>query len=398
MADTPATDPFLLRLALALLAKAERVSSDSPVRLKLDRRTAPELYDQTDAEQVQRWVMRIEDLCATGWVGLKLKPDKAFAGFTDRDPQLELRDFEHLAEWVGYLPRHMQWQRRWLDHLAAYWSMNPECAPPQPSILLDYLARNPLVALRDMPLDLATISLEALSRLCASGREWSLREASARAFQGRSKVLDNREELLRQLGAAPGQFTEAPIQLLVDIPECFDEVLFVENLVTFESMADMRGPDWRSSLLVYAAGFRGSAQRLRSRKGCRLYTRATSISSQASIRSVENWLLGGEKWPVSFFGDLDYSGMQILDALRETFIDARAWRPGYALLADVIEQGGGHVPEQAAKELQSDPGNIGCAYADGDLLPLLRKSGRFVDQELFLPSDQEGSVEGMLRR
>lgn len=386
MADNPITDPFLSRLAHALLAKAERVSTDGPVRLKLDRRTAPELYDQTDTEQVQRWVMRIEDLCATGWVTLKLKPDRVFAGFTDRDPQLELLDFSQLAEWVGYVPRHMQWQRRWLDHLSAHWSANPDRTPSQPSVLLDYLARNPLAALRDMPLDLATSSLEVLSDLCASGHEWSLREASARAFQGRSKVLDNREELLRLLGALPGQFLEAPIQLLVDIPERFDEVLFVENLVTFEGMADIRGPAWRNSMLVYAAGFRGSAQRLRTRKGCRLYLRDTSISSQALIWSVENWLFGREERLVSFFGDLDFAGMRILGALREAFADARAWRPGYALLADVIERGGGHAPEQAAKELQSDPGNTGCVYADGYMLPLLRVSGRFMDQEFFSPS------------
>ena len=67
-----------------------------------------------------------------------------------------------------------------------------------------------------------------------------MREASARAFHGRSKVLDSRDELLRLLGAAPGQFWEAPIQLLVDIPPAFDEALFVENLVTFERMADAR--------------------------------------------------------------------------------------------------------------------------------------------------------------
>jgi len=102
----------------------------------------------------------------------------------------------------------------------------------------------------------------------------AVREASAQAFQGRSKLLDSRDELLRLLGAAPGQFVEPPIQLLLAPPEeTFTDVLFVENLTAFEHMADARATAWADSLLVYAAGFRGSTRRLRSRSGCRVYLR-----------------------------------------------------------------------------------------------------------------------------
>jgi hypothetical protein len=96
---------------------------------------------------------------------------------------------------------------------------------------------------------------------------------------------------------------------------------------------------------------------------------------------VERWLFGPSQLPVFFFGDLDYAGMQILGSLRTVFPGAAAWRPGYERLADVLMQGGGHAPAQAAKELQTDPGNTGCAFADGELLPLIRRHGRFVDQE-----------------
>ena len=150
------------------------------------------------------------------------------------------------------------------------------------------------------------------------------------AFQGRSKVLDHREELLKLLGATSGQFTEAPIQLLLAPPHwnptgsddgsgsAFKDVLFIENLVTFEHMADTRASAWVGSLLVYAAGFRGSARRLRSRAGCRLYLRAPV--STTSLPAIENWLFqpladerdGSRVVPVCFFGDLDHAGMQIL--------------------------------------------------------------------------------------
>lgn len=387
MLDLPMLSPFLQRLATRLLAKAERSRGSGPCRLKLDRREAPELYGQTNAEEVQRWVMLLQDLCATGWVSLILAPPKEFAGFVDRNPQLELHDFGALAAWAGHTPQAMRWQRQWLDFLAARWSEPGANTPPALHALLDYLARNPLLALQDLPMAEAARSLEDLHALCASGLELSLREASAQIFQGRSKVLDSREELLRLLGAASGQFQEAPIQLLVDIAGAFDSVLFIENLVTFERMADLRQPVWQHSLLVYAAGFKGSTQRLRSRKGCRLYVRASSLSGgDGNLRAVEDWLFGTTELPVHFFGDLDYAGMQILGSLRGVFASAQAWIPGYEVLADALERGGGHAPGLAAKELQTDPGHTGCPYADLRLLPLMRHHGCFMDQEAFSPA------------
>ena len=124
-------------------------------------------------------------------------------------------------------------------------------------------------------------SLKAPQRLCSAGAMMPLCEASARVFQGRSKELDDREELLRLPGAAPRQFHKAPIQLLVDIRAGFDKAWFVEHLVSlehlvtlehlvaFEPMADRRWPAWSRSLLVYAAGFKGSARRFRTRQSCR---------------------------------------------------------------------------------------------------------------------------------
>lgn len=395
MVEPPQNNRFLLRLATRLLTKAERSVGAGPVRLKLDRREAPELFAQTDAEEQQRLELQIEALCGTGWVSLRLAPLREFAGFVDRNPQLELLEFDSLAAWAGYTPLAHRWQRQWRDHLLAYWATPGVAPPPQPGALLEYLTRNPLLALDGLPLVDATRSLDVLQALCASGETLPLREASARVFHGRSKILDSRDELLRLLGAAPGQFLEAPIQLLLDIPASLDEVLFIENLVTFEHMADQRQPDWQRCLLVYAAGFKGSARRLRTRQGCRLYVRSFSATESeevcplpgqgSGLRVVEEWLFGDHELPVRFFGDLDYAGMQILCSLREVFAGATAWEHGYSVLAFAVEGGGGHLPEQAAKEMQSDPGQTGCAFADQRLLTLMRETGRFMDQEAFSP-------------
>jgi hypothetical protein len=377
MADAPQPDSFLVRLATRLLAKAERSTGAAPVRLKLDSRETPELHDAIDADTQQRHLWLLEDLCRTGWAQLRLGPAREFATVADRNPQLELLDFEALAAWAGYTPQAQRWQAQWLRHLDTHW-------PASGRAELDYLARNPLLALQDLPLAHATRSLELLQGLCASGRKLPLREAAALAFQGRSKILDNREELLRVLGAAPGQFSEPPIQLLVQAPQRTDEVLFVENLVTFERMADHHGAAWEHSLLVYAAGFRGSAKRLRSRESCRVYLRA-SRGCAAQLALVEDWLFGSTQLPVFFFGDLDFTGLQILTNLRTVFEGASAWQPGYEQLAAILHGGGGHLPGQATKESQLDPRETGCPFADGQLLPLMRAWGRFVDQEAFSP-------------
>jgi hypothetical protein len=379
MTEPPAQHPFLLRLAIRLLAKAERSSASGPVRLKLDAREAPELHAQVDAEEVQRHLLLLEHLCSTGCTVLRLAPRREFDAVMDRNPQLELLDAQALAQWAGYTPKAQRWQSQWLQHVQRRWSGRGDA-----SALLEYLARNPLLALQDLPLEEAARSLDALQELCAAERELPLREASARAFQGRSKILDNRDELLRLLGARPGQFPEAPIQLLVDLPEVVADVVFVENLVTFERMADERRPRWEQSALVYAAGFRGSARRLRTRSGSRLYLRAPALRS-AELRTLEQWLFGSLDLPVFFFGDLDYAGLQILGSLRAVFPAASAWSPGYEHLAALLEAGGGHSPELAEKSLQADPGSTGCPFSDECLLPLLRRTGRFVDQEAFSP-------------
>lgn len=177
---------------------------------------------------------------------------------------------------------------------------------------------------------------------------------------------------------------DAPaIQLLVAAPDRFDHVLFIENAVTFERMADHHQADWENALLVFAAGFRGSAGRMRAQRGSRLYFRTGGQSGVGLRCAIEAWLYGRSDLPVHFFGDLDFSGLQILASLREGFPGAQAWRPGYSALAALLQQGKGHSPSAADKDGQTEPLPCGCSYSDGVLLPLLLKTGRFIDQEAW---------------
>jgi len=382
----PDPDPFLFRLARALLDKAERTGNEQGTKLKLDRKHVPELYGHIDADAQQAIVLKLEKLCALGWTALDLSKPRDFAGFTDRNPHLVLLDFDALAAWCGHQRRANAWHRQLIQHIEHSGVFGGPGSSVQ-AALLDYLVKSPLHALEGWPLQEATDCLLALHALCVSGQTMPLREASARVFHARSKVLDHREELLRLLGAASGQLFEAPIQLLMAFPEepkNFDAVLFVENLVTFERMADHRQSDWADMALAYAAGFKAGAKRLRHPQGCRIYARQSAVPTQAALERAAHWLFEHGEIPVFFFGDLDFAGMQILGRLREGFPQACAWETGYAPLADILSHRQGHPPETADKSGQMDPGITGCTYADNVLLPLMRQSQQFADQESYL--------------
>jgi len=376
----PPLHPIQRRLAHALLNKAERSEGQRAVSLTLDRVLLPELHLADSPEALAHVELLLDGLCATGWVRLRADKARTFQTLADRRPSLLLLDATALASWSGFEAAPPRWSRQLVQALRERPSL---LSVPDAAGLLDHLLRSPLPAFETMdPADCAVL-LNALSTECATANSpLYLRELSARHFRGHSKVLDAREELLRLLGAGDGQFLEAPIQLLVDPPQGWTgrEVLFIENGVTFERMARQREPAWANAALVYSAGFRGGARRLRERAGSSLYWRGQA--SGADAERFTTWLYEGIGEPsVAFYGDLDFSGFAILSQLRASFPGCVAWRPGYeALLARL---GSGHAPHEAGKERQLDPGVTGCTFTDEVLLPALRREARCVDQELW---------------
>jgi len=209
----------------------------------------------------------------------------------------------------------------------------------------------------------------------------TLRQLSARCFWGHSKVLDSREDLIRKL--YPNlQIAPRPVLVHVHLPETYDGVLFIENQDTYVQALSGRPESVKGLVLVYGAGFRGSAERVRAHDGVSLHYRGKG--KELSQERFEAWWFGSQltTWPVWFWGDLDYSGMAILKALRQRFGDVQAWPSGYAPLVQLLHDGDGHSPDTADKAEQIDPGLTGCVYADQELLPAIRQSGRFVDQEI----------------
>jgi len=210
----------------------------------------------------------------------------------------------------------------------------------------------------------------------------TLRQLSARCFWGLSKFLDPREKLLQ--GLYPDiALLARPVLVHVHLPQQPQGVLFVENLDSYIQMIQKPRTGTESLILVYSAGFRGAAKRIRNRDGVLLHFHGEDDLTTA----FSEWWYGDMQtgWPVWFWGDLDYSGMSILAALKQRFAEIVAWQPGYQPMLQLLRSGNGHALDVGDKQGQVDPGMTGCGYADRQLLPAMRELERFLDQEGIWP-------------
>ena len=208
----------------------------------------------------------------------------------------------------------------------------------------------------------------------------TLRQLSATVFWGNSKILDDRGELVAAL-LPHLDIRERTLVMAVHLPRECRGVLFIENQDTYTAAAAGRPVEARELALVFASGFRGSAARVRSRSGCLVHYAGPGWLEFAG-RFDEWWYDGGMPLgPCWFWGDLDFAGMQILKALRSRFEGLRGWPAGYEpMLAKLQAMGGYGAAQSDDLRGQVDPVLTGCAYADGTLLPAIRRYGQ-TDQE-----------------
>lgn len=213
----------------------------------------------------------------------------------------------------------------------------------------------------------------------------SLRQLSSRCFWGNSKFLDSREELIREL--YPELVIQArPVMVNIFIPETIEGLLFIENQDSYTSAVTGNPAICKNLILVYAAGFKGSAARIRQPDGVSLHYHGKTDTT-ARQRLEDGWFKRRAiDWPLWFWGDLDYAGMSILKALKPRFPGIRAWPPGYEPMLALLRQQKGHAPAMAGKQAQQDPGTTGCEFADQVLLPAIRQEDAFVDQEVMFES------------
>jgi hypothetical protein len=349
-------------------------ADDKPLRpLKLDRKILPALFDAEFESDKETYWSYLQHMQQWGW--LAIKTDKAQPGKAqyELNPRIEIIDAAPLRQITGrpepVKTLAQQWREAVLANLDADQGIRELIAGQKLDIAgksaTDIVERlNLLPNLLDEPL--------------------LLREVSARLFWGQSKVLDNRQAMIATLlNVDECPFPESPIQLQVYLPKTpFSGVLFIENLATFEKASRDTSTRFDKLVIVFASGFKGSAKRLRTISGVSVYFAAHGHLDHHDCQRFWAWLIkDAEPLPVWFWGDLDYSGMQIIKSLRHSFEGLDAWQPGYQPMLDELFAGNGHQPLSAKKSNQKPIETTGADYADNALIPALQITGRFLDQE-----------------
>lgn len=366
----------LLNLLVDRLDSAEQRGSARVQSVALGERTWPALYTaQRESEKEDLWGHVVE-LAHWGWISVK--PDSAVrsrSGYADT-PRVTVANEAEVRRAVSRTHRVKSAPERWREAVRE----GLQGADDVKAAVAEFCI--------DMPDRSMAEVVERLNELPAlAGKPMLLREVSSQLFWGMSKVLDKRQGLVAAvLGVDECPFPESPIQLQVFLPRagCWG-VLFIENLMSFERAIRSTSSTFDGLALVYASGFKGSAQRLRTPDGCSLFYAARGGISQNLRDGFEAWLFGKNAIPAFFWGDLDWSGMRILSAMRTSFLGLTAWEPGYSQMLAALIEGKGHLPEAADKQGQKALDTSGCAYADAHLIPALQSYGRFVDQEQINP-------------
>lgn len=341
--------------------------------IKLNSSTFPALYESKfEAERAELWGY-IERLVGLGWLRLRVERGSSGQPGYELRPRVIVLDEASIRAEVGRPVRVQSVTEVW--RRAVYGTLYG--AAEIHNIAASYRI--------DIPGRTAVEIVERLNQLKdLRDKPLFLREVSARLFWGNSKVLDSRGPLVATiLGMETCPYPAIPIQLQVYIPESgFAGVLFIENLATFEQALRTEDARLAGLALIFASGFKGSASRIRTEEGATIFFAERGALELSARTKFLSWLRADDDMPSWFWGDLDYAGMEILTALRQPFPRTAAWSPGYGPMVRYLNDGGGHLPEEAGKGAQRKVLKTGCEYADAELLPTLHSAGRFVDQEM----------------
>jgi hypothetical protein len=363
-------EPEIAGLLHTFIDKFDRKPAEEwkqPPELKLTATCCPKLFRQ-DEEADRSWEL-LKQLDVAGCLVIITNSKRA-----PFDPEYKNARLLFNLDFEETLRQWFQRPRR-ASMLAGWQSVVAQCAHHFPGDVS--MLRSRLITLPGRSSSEVIAGFVAIAQY--QSQQLTLTQLSARCFWGQSKFLDGREELIVAL-YPDIQLTPRPIIINVHLPAQIDGVLLIENQDSYCSAIHGRPDAACNMALVYCAGFRGSAQRIRNRKGVSFHYQG-DCSRQDEF---EAWWLS-EMWSgpaIYFWGDLDYSGMAILKALRQRFEVIEAWQAGYEPLLQQLHEGNGHTPLQGNKEEQCDPQLTGCEYADNTLLPALRAVGLFVDQEM----------------
>ncbi len=341
---------------------------------RLTPKSVPSLFDYNNSDAQLIWTLI--QMLETDFGIITIKPERAQVGkeiYDNAKVRFNPEREDVIRGWLArpkQTPYINQW---WLAVDSLEWSRLAD---------MGYIRNNPLTFSHKHAVDIAR-NLSTLEKSLTEPK--TLRHLSARYFWGDSKFLDNKAEYL--LAAFPylkENILARPILVNLHIPEQYSSVLFIENQDTFLMLANqLMALEENTTAIVYTAGFRGAANRIR-KKGSYVF----STLSQTSTETLDRFTIWWEQQmpeamtPCFFWGDLDYSGFGILSSLRSKFIGMNAWKPAYDVMLQHLLNGASHSVISSNKGTQIDPGTTNCWYSDTVLLPAIRDKAQFVDQEI----------------
>lgn len=219
---------------------------------------------------------------------------------------------------------------------------------------------------------------------CVRERPLTARQIAARLFDGDSKVLEGREEWLQRIfGLDERRILPRGLIVEAHLPaeDVWQGVLLIENLDSYlEAMAG-HWPQTEGLALVYTAGFRATASRVRA--AARLHFSGEGGHDKRQRFSQAWYTEGPLPWPTYFCGDLDWEGLRIFQRLRDAFPGIEPWRPGYERMLAARQAGIAHKAEAAGKGDQRPLECVGHDWLDARVVRELNKDPRFVDQEVI---------------
>lgn len=372
----------ILHKAIDLLDKLGPEARKRAPSIALDNGTAPEIFlADSSADRELAWHI-LEVLEAEGVGTIRFGLARRHGAREDRKPRFEIvlsaGNEERLRAFYCRARPGPSYGQQWRVLVGASTLSTPAKA---------VLAESP-IAVEGRSASEVLDRFLSVQKIDRTASALFLREVSSRVFWGNSKVLDGRADIVAALfDSDECPFQEQPIHLTIYLRHRYTQILFIENKTTFERCIIAAGGVSAGSLpldglaLVFASGFVGSARRLRTPGGSRLFFNLDDVGHASLIDAFTSAFYSSADVATAFWGDLDYAGMAILGRLRATFPSATAWQPGYSAMLAQLEAGEGHLPEEARKSGQRPIASTGCAFADDVLLPALAKHGRFVDQE-----------------
>ena len=276
-------EPIISHLLSTLIDKIDR---DVKPQMRISLKTMPQLYDFNDQDTEYLWSL-VEQLDIQ-YHFLSIKKQRASAGQVSYDnAQIRFNASSEniVRQWINR-PISTSYSMEWDSAVSRYSSCFSTTA--------DFLKNNQIQHTEKS----ADEVIHSLSRLNKElDRPATLRALSAKFFWGDSKFLDNREDFLRSLFPEQSCYIKSrPLLINAFVPDVFSSVLFIENQDTFLMLSDLADDNslpkesmLNEVALVYSAGFRGSASRIREQGNATFSL--VGLSTPQAVNKFKQWWL-----------------------------------------------------------------------------------------------------------